>query len=73
MQEDPASINKRLDQWEFFQCTPLHWAAWVQTEDVDLTGIWQSVTLERRLITPATQVRFLREELVKVRVVTGQR
>ncbi len=45
----------------------------VQTEDIDLTGIWQSVTLERRLITPAPQVRFLREELVKVRVVTGQR
>jgi hypothetical protein len=27
LQEDPASINKRLDQWEFLQCTPLHWAA----------------------------------------------
>ena len=35
LQDDPASINKRLDQWEFPQCTPLHWAAWVQIEDVD--------------------------------------
>jgi hypothetical protein len=35
LQEDPASINKRLDQWEFPQCTPLHWAAWVQIADVD--------------------------------------
>jgi hypothetical protein len=35
LQEDPASINKRLDQWEFLQCAPLHWAACVQIEDVD--------------------------------------
>lgn len=35
LQEDPASVNKRLDQWELLQCTPLHWAAWVQIEDVD--------------------------------------
>ncbi|MPZ20686.1 MAG: hypothetical protein GEV06_22665 [Luteitalea sp.] len=39
LREDPASINKRLDQWELLQCTPLHWAAWVQIEDVD--GIHQ--------------------------------
>jgi ankyrin repeat protein len=35
LREDPGSINKRLDQWEFLQCTPLHWAACVQIEDVD--------------------------------------
>ena len=35
LREDPASINKRLDQWELLQCTPLHWAVWVQIEDVD--------------------------------------
>ena len=35
LREDPASINKRLDQWELVQCTPLHWAAWLQIEDVD--------------------------------------
>jgi ankyrin repeat protein len=35
LREDPASIDKRLDQWEIPQSTPLHWAAWVQIEDVD--------------------------------------
>lgn len=24
-----------LDQWEIPRCTPLHWAAWPQVEDVD--------------------------------------
>jgi ankyrin repeat protein len=33
--EDPGSVNKRLDQWEMPQCTPLHWAAWLRIEDVD--------------------------------------
>jgi ankyrin repeat protein len=28
-------VNKRLDQWEMPQCTPLHWAAWLHVEDVD--------------------------------------
>jgi ankyrin repeat protein len=35
LREDPASVNKRIDQWEFPQCTPLHWAAWTSIEDVD--------------------------------------
>ena len=33
--EDPTSINRRLDQWEIPQCTPIHWAAWPHYEDVD--------------------------------------
>ena len=37
MREDPASVNKRLDQWEALQCTPLYWAAWTRINDVDGT------------------------------------
>jgi ankyrin repeat protein len=35
LNEDPSSVNRRLDQWEMPQCTPLHWAAWLRIEDVD--------------------------------------
>ncbi len=35
--EDPASVNKRIDQWDIPQCVPLHWAAWLSYEDVDGT------------------------------------
>jgi ankyrin repeat protein len=35
LREDPAFINKRLDQWDIPQCTPLHWAAWLTYEDVE--------------------------------------
>lgn len=35
LREDPASVNKRLDQWDIPQGTPLHWAAWVTYTDVD--------------------------------------
>src|SRR5262245_9015469 len=35
LREDPASINKQIDQWEIPQCTPLHWAAWTHVEDVE--------------------------------------
>jgi hypothetical protein len=34
LREDPAAINRRIDQWEIPQCTPLHWAAWLYVEDV---------------------------------------
>jgi ankyrin repeat protein len=37
LREDPASINKRIDQWDIPQCTPLHWAAWPTYTDVDGT------------------------------------
>jgi ankyrin repeat protein len=33
--EDPASVNKRLDQWDIPQCAPLHWAAWPTLHDID--------------------------------------
>ncbi len=35
LREDPASINKRCDQWEAPQCTPLYWSAWTRISDVD--------------------------------------
>jgi hypothetical protein len=35
LSEDPASVNRRLDQWDVPQCTPLHWAAWLGLEDID--------------------------------------
>ncbi len=35
LNEHPASVNQRLDQWEIPQVTPLHWAAWLRIEDVD--------------------------------------
>ncbi|HKW08912.1 MAG TPA: ankyrin repeat domain-containing protein [Gemmatimonadaceae bacterium] len=35
LREDPSSVNKRLDQWEAPQCTPLYWAAWTRISDVD--------------------------------------
>jgi ankyrin repeat protein len=35
LREKPASVNQRLDHWDIPQCTPLHWAAWIQFEDVD--------------------------------------
>jgi len=35
LSEDPAAVNKQIDQWEMPLCTPLHWAAWLRIEDVD--------------------------------------
>lgn len=35
LSEDPASVNRQIDQWEMPLCTPLHWAAWLRIEDVD--------------------------------------
>jgi len=40
----------------------------VGTEEVDLSTIQQSTVLEKRLVTPFPQIRFLRDEPVKVRV-----
>ena len=35
LREDPSSVNARRDHWDIPQCTPLHWAAWTELEDVD--------------------------------------
>lgn len=47
LREDPAAINRRLDQWEIPQCTPLHWAAWLYVEDVEGTHMHDPVTREQ--------------------------
>jgi hypothetical protein len=40
LREDPASVNKRLDNWETPQSTPLYWAAWTKIHDVDGEHLW---------------------------------
>jgi ankyrin repeat protein len=35
LSEDPAAVNRQIDQWELPLCTALHWAAWLRIEDVD--------------------------------------
>ena len=40
LREDPASVNKRLDNWETPQSTPLYWAAWTSIQDVDGEHRW---------------------------------
>jgi hypothetical protein len=35
LREDPASVNRRVDQWDAPQSTPLYWAAWTKISDVD--------------------------------------
>lgn len=35
LEEDPASVNRRIDQWEIPNCTPLHWAVWPGYADIE--------------------------------------
>ncbi len=35
LDENPASVNRRIDQWSVPQCTPLHRAALLRIEDID--------------------------------------
>lgn len=35
LREDPASVNRRIDQWDVPRSTPLYWAAWTKHVDVD--------------------------------------
>jgi len=37
LREDPSAIDKRIDQWEIPDCTPLHWAAWLRYDSVSGT------------------------------------
>ena len=46
LREDPASVNRRLDQWEAPQCTPLYWAAWTRIHDVDGEHVWDEAERE---------------------------
>lgn len=40
LREDPSSVDRRLDQWEVPQSTPLYWAAWTRIRDVDGEHEW---------------------------------
>jgi ankyrin repeat protein len=40
LREDPASVNKQLDNWETPQSTPLYWAAWTKIYDMDGEHSW---------------------------------
>jgi Ankyrin repeats (3 copies) len=35
LREDPSSVNRRLDQWDIPQSTPLHWSCRLTYHDVD--------------------------------------
>ncbi|GAB7027614.1 diadenylate cyclase CdaA [Geotalea toluenoxydans] len=56
--EGPAHVVNQFDQ--------------VQTEEIDLSLIRQNTMLERRVLSPSPQLRVLRDEPVKVRVLTGR-
>jgi hypothetical protein len=64
LREDPSSINKRLDHWEFPQCAPLHWAAWTRVEDVD--GLHSLEEAKRREL-----VKLLLDRGAAVNIVAG--
>lgn len=64
VREDPSSVNKRLDQWETPQSTPLYWAAWTRIHDVDGEHQWD----ERERLD---LVRFLVEHGADVNTVAG--
>ena len=40
LREDPSCVNRRIDNWEAPQSTPLYWAAWTSIQDVDGTHYW---------------------------------
>ena len=67
VRSDPDSVlvegaTRTIEQLEF-----------LQTEDVDLSGVRQSALLERRVLSPAPQVKVLLEDPVMVRIVTSGR
>jgi hypothetical protein len=35
LREDPASVNRQIDQWDIPRATPLHWAVWPTLHDID--------------------------------------
>ena len=64
LKEDPASVNRRIDQWDVPQCTPLHWAAWLGIEDID--GLHSQDETGREEL-----VRFLLQEGADPTLVAG--
>lgn len=64
LREDPASVNKRLDNWETPQSTPLYWAAWTRIHDVDGEQVWDESERE-------SLVRFLLDHGADPNIVAG--
>ena len=46
LNEDPSSVNKRIDNWETPQSTPLYWAAWTKIQDIDGEHSWDERSRE---------------------------
>ena len=64
LREDPVSVNKRLDNWETPQSTPLYWAAWTKIYDVDGEHQWDESERE-------DLVRFLLDHGADPNIVAG--
>jgi len=64
LREDPSSINRRIDHWEFPHCAPLHWAAWSRVEDVD--GMQRHAEATRKEL-----VQFLLNRGADVNMIAG--
>src|SRR5262245_10377114 len=64
LNEDRASVNRRIDQWDVPQCTPLHWAAWLGIEDID--GLHSHDETRREEL-----VRFLLQKGADPNIVAG--
>jgi hypothetical protein len=47
LSEDPASVDRRIDQWDIPQATALHWAAWPSVNDVEGTRMHDPAGRER--------------------------
>lgn len=47
LREDPASVDRRIDQWDIPDCTALHWAAWPSVNDVEGTRLHDPAERER--------------------------
>ena len=62
--EDPASVNRRIDQWDVPQCTPLHWGAWLGIENID--GLQTHDETRREGL-----VRFLLQKRADPNIVAG--
>jgi ankyrin repeat protein len=44
LREDPSCVNRRIDNWEAPQSTPLYWAAWTSIQDIDGTHYWDEAS-----------------------------
>jgi len=47
VRDDPSSVNKRIDNWNVPQSTPLYWAPWTWIRDVDGKVYFKEADRER--------------------------